>query len=263
VKRGIGAAAAAVLAAMLAWALMPQPVDVELGKAEMKPLRVTVDEEGKTRIRDVFVITAPIAGTMRRSPLKVGDAVVKNDTVVAVIMPPSPTFRDFRTSLELESIVKSCEANVELAEAELRQAQADLQLAKSEQARARTLADRGVAPTRVLERADADLKIKEAAVTRAKASIDVRKRELDNARIRQMGPEEPAVRQGTTGACSFDVRSPESGQVLKLIAESEQPIAMGAPVMEIGNPANLELVVDLLSSDAVKVAVGANATVVD
>jgi len=96
-------AGAIAIGGALLWALMPQPVDVDLATIARGPLTVTVDEEGKTRIRDVFVITAPVAGTLRRTELKAGDAVVRDETTIAIITPPPPSFRDVRTTLELEA----------------------------------------------------------------------------------------------------------------------------------------------------------------
>ncbi len=261
IKRGLLAAFALAIATGLVLALMPQPVPIDSARAARTRLDVTVEEEGKTRVRNVYVVAAPIAGKMLRSPLDVGDEVIRNETVVAVIQPPEPELRDVRTSLELGSQVKACEANVELADAELRQARAELQFAEAEHERAQTLTEKGVAAKRTLEKAEADLRTRRAAVARAEANLVVRKRELDNARIRQLSPEQPVVRAATGGACSFEVKSPESGNVLKIITKSEQVVASGAPLLEIGNPSSLEIVVELLSADAVKVKPGARASI--
>ena len=260
-KRALGVAAVAAVGFGLSVALSPSPADVDISEIKRGTLRVTVDEEGKTRIRDVFVITAPIAGTMQRTTLKVGDAVVKGDTVVAVVKPPEPTLRDFRTSLELAAQVRSCEANVELAEAELRRANAELDLARSEYERAKVLANKGIVPKATADKALTNMQVQEAAVGRANAAVNVRKTELQNARARLVEPQDSQPRGDSAAACSFEVRSPESGQVLKLLAESEQALAVGAPIMEIGDPANLEVVVDLLSEDAVKIRPGARALI--
>ncbi|NOT71359.1 MAG: HlyD family efflux transporter periplasmic adaptor subunit [Hyphomicrobium sp.] len=260
-KRILSGLVVAGMAGALLWALLPKPIDVDIATVSRAPLRVTIDDEGKTRIRDVYVITAPIAGTVRRTPLKAGDTVVKGETIVATIVPPPPAFRDFRTSLELESQVKSCEANVQLADAELRQVTAEFQLAKSDYERAQSLASKGITTQAALQKAETQYKTREASIARAKAALEVRKRELENARIRQLGPEQPLVRQATESACSFDVKSPESGRVLKIVAQSEQTLSIGAPVLEIGDPANLEIVVDLLSAETVKIRPGATATI--
>ncbi len=261
VKRSLATAAGIALVGALFWALRPQEIPVDTSKVGRANFLVTVDEEGKTRIRDVFVVAAPFAGTVRRSPVKVGDSVVKDETTVAVIDPPAPTIRDVRTSLELETQVKTCEAAVKLADAELRQAQAELKFAEGEFERTQTLTRKGVAASRTLERVEADLKQRQAAVARAEANILLRKSELDGARARQLGPEEATARTGAAATCSLEVKSPESGNILKLIAESEQTLNIGAPLLEIGDPSNLEIVIELLSADAVKVKPGAKAAI--
>lgn len=260
-KRASGAVLGLLIGFGLIWALMPGPVDVDTATIGRSTLHVTVDEEGKTRIRNVFVITAPIAGTMERSTLKTGDAVVKDETVIAVVKPPEPTFRDFRTSLELAAQVRSCEANVELAEAELRRVRAELELARIEFERVKTLADKGITARSTLDKAEANLRMQDASEKRAIAAVEVRKTELQNAKARQVTPQDASVREATRDSCSFEVKSPESGRVLKLIAESEQALNIGAPIMEIGDPGNLEVVVELLSEDAVKIGPGAEALI--
>jgi len=261
VKRALLAGLGLAIVAGLVVALAPQPVPVDTAKVTRARLSVTVDEEGKTRIRNVYVVAAPISGKVLRSPLHVGDAVAKDETIVAVIQPAAPPFLDVRSSTVLAAQVKACEANVGLAEAELRQARAELEFAESEHERAATLVKKAVAPERVLEKARLDLELRRAAVVRAEAGISLRKRELESAKARLLGPEEPPMREATESACWFEVKSPESGRVLKLVAESEQPLEIGAPLIEIGDPGDLEIVVELLSADAVKVRAGAAATV--
>lgn len=261
VKRAAAAVAALLVAGALIVALTPTPIDVDIAQIERQTLRVTVDEEGKTRIRDVFVVTSPIAGQMQRTTLKTGDTVIKNETVVAVVKPPEPTLRDFRTTLELSAQVKSCEANVSLAEADLRRAKAELEQAQNDYNRASTLAAKGITPHTTLDKAETNLRVQDATVKRAEAAVEVRKTELQNAKARLVTPQGTDSRIGQTDSCSFEVRSPESGQVLRLVAESEQPLTVGAPIVEIGDPHNLEVTVDLLSEDAVKVAPGAQTVI--
>ncbi|MGL4397614.1 MAG: efflux RND transporter periplasmic adaptor subunit [Hyphomicrobium sp.] len=256
VKRAIGGGVATLLVLAMIWALLPKPVEADLFKIARTPLRVTVDEEGKTQIRDIFVVTAPLAGTMRRTPLKAGDLVVKNETAVAVIEPLPPALRDFRTTLELEMQVKSCEANVQLAGAELRQANEELEFAQSELKRVKTLADKGISPAASLEKATTAVRVREAVVARAESALEVRRRELESAKTRLIQPDGGNRRAAIAGSCSFEVKSPASGRVLKVVAKSEQAIASGAAILELGDPSNLEVVVELLSADAVRVREG-------
>lgn len=244
----------------LGWALWPKPVAVELAELRKGPLLVTVDEEGKTRIKDVYVVSAPITGKLVRLSLEVGDRVKKDVTAVAVIEPMAPSFLDVRTRRELEAHVAAAKAAVALAEAEVRQAESELEFAESELTRARALSRSKTISERSLERARIDAETRRAVVARATSNLEVRKRELESGQARMIGPEEAWKGEVPEGCC-VTVRAPVSGRVLRTLQESERVVAAGTPLVEIGDPANLELVVELLSADAVKVREGAAAKV--
>src|SRR6516225_12380948 len=154
ISRGVIATAAGAVALLvgLVVALRPAPVPVDLAAVTRGPLRVTVDEEGKTRVKNVFVVSAPVSGKLRRSPFDPGDRVVKDETVIAVIEPAAPIFLDVRTRKEAEAQVAAAEAAVGLAAAEVRQAESELAWATSELQRAETLARSSTVPERTLER---------------------------------------------------------------------------------------------------------------
>ncbi len=259
--RIIGIASAIAVVVLLGWMIWPKPVPVDIAVISKGPMTVTVEDEGKTRIKDVFVVSAPVAGKMLRSPLLAGDKVEKNKTIVAVIEPVSPPFLDFRTRLEAAAQVKAAEAGVALAEAELVQARSELSFAQSELTRTEALARTNNVALRSLEKAKIDAAVRKAAVAKAEANLAVRRRELESARARLVGPEDAPGTTASDGACCLEVRSPESGRVLKVVATSEQVVASGTPLVEIGDPRKLEIVVDLLSSDAVKVREGAKASI--
>jgi HlyD family secretion protein len=259
-KRGLIVAGVLALAAALAWAMWPKPVGVDFALATRGPFVVTVDEEGKTRIKDVYTVSSPIGGKLLRRPLEVGDRVRKDVTAVATIEPSAPPFLDVRTLRELEAQVEAGKAAVALAEAEVRQAESELEFAESELVRARTLIRNKTISERAHERARIDAETRRAAVARTKSNLEVRKRELDSAQARLIGPEEAAKGEVPVGCC-VTVRAPESGRVLRLIQESERVVLAGTPLVEIGDPENLELVVEYLSTDAVKVREGASAAV--
>lgn len=249
------------LTAAAAWALWPKPVPVDLAAAIRAPMTVTVDEEGKTRIKDVFVVSAPIAGTMRRSPLLAGDIVEREKTIVAAIQPAVPPFLDFRTRAEQAAREKAAEAAVLLAEAELAQARSEFVFAESEFARAAALLKTNVIGHRAHEKAQIDLAVRKAAVAKAEANVAIRRREHESARARLLGPEDDKAAGVLDADCCLEVRSPESGRVLKVLATSEQVLQIGAPLVEIGDPRALEIVVELQSTDAVKVREGALAEI--
>jgi len=260
IKRGLLAAGAALLFLALAWALWPKPVMVEFAELQKGPLVVTVDEEGKTRIKDVYSVSTPITGKLVRLSLEAGDRVQKDATTVAIIEPMAPAFLDVRATRELEAQLQAAKAAVALAEAEVNQATAELEFAKSELKRAEALIRSKAISDRALERARIDGDTRQAALAKAKANLEVRKRELESAQARLIGPEE-AWKGEVPAGCCVTVRAPVSGRVLRLIQESERVIVAGTPLIEIGDPDNLEIVVELLSVDAVKVREGAVASV--
>jgi HlyD family secretion protein len=259
-KRGLmGLGIAAVCAAFI-WALWPKPVPVEVAQIRRGSLLVTVEDEGKTRIKDVYTVSAPITGKVVRLSLDAGDRVKKDATTVAIIEPMAPAFLDVRTQRELEAHVEAAKASVALAEAETNQAAAELEFAQSELTRARALMRSKTISERTLERARIDVETRQASLARAKANLEVRKRELESAQARLIAPEE-AWKGEVPAGCCVTVKAPVSGRVLRVLQESERVIVAGTPLIEIGNPDNLELIVDLLSADAVKVAEGATAEI--
>ncbi|MCL4766667.1 MAG: HlyD family efflux transporter periplasmic adaptor subunit [Hyphomicrobiaceae bacterium] len=259
-KRLALAAAALAVAASFAWALWPGPVSVEVAQIARGPLRVTVDEEGKTRVRDVYTVSAPATGRVLRVVLEPGDPVARNDTTVAIIEPTVPPFLDVRDRLQVEAQIKAGQAAVDLAAAEVRQAAAELQFAGRELERAKSLEGKGVVAERVTERAQLDVDTRKAALSRSQANLELRQRELEHARARRIGPEDPAA-WAQPESCCVEVRAPVSGRVLKVLQRSEQVVIAGAPLIEIGDPNDLEVVVELLSTDAVQVKPGAAATI--
>ncbi len=251
-----GAVAVAVLLALI-WALRTPPVGVDLMQVARAPMRVTVDEEGKARVKQVFVVSAPVSGKLRRSPLDAGDTVTQNDTIIATIEPSAPVFLDARARQEAEAQVAAARAAVALAEAEVRQAENELTWAESELQRTKSLAQTNVVSARTAERARLELAKQQAALARAKANLQVRTADLANASAHLVGPEAEPNQPPKT----VDVRAPQSGKVLRELQESERVVAAGTPLFEIGNPSDLEIVVDLLSTDAVRIPPGASAVV--
>jgi len=245
----LGLGIAAIAAAML-WAFWPKPIGADIASIQRGPIEVTVEDEGVTRIRDVYTISAPITGKMLRTHRKVGDPVVAWETEVATIEPIDPEFLDVRSQKVSEAAVQAASAAVDLAEAQLNEARSQLQFAESELSRATELAAKQAIAPRALEKAKIDVAMAEAAVASAKASVEVRQRELQSASARLLQPTDPTTR---ASACCINIRAPISGSILRVIAESEQVVQAGTPLLEIGDPENLELVVDLLSRDAVRV----------
>ncbi len=260
IKRGLIAAGGAAIVLALIWALWPKPVGVEVARLQRGAFLVTVDEEGKTRIKDVYTVSAPITGKLVRLVLEAGDAVQKDKSAVAIIEPTAPAFLDVRTMRDLQAQIEAGRALVGLAEAEVRQAAAELQFAQSELERAQALMRSKTISDRALERARIDADLRQAALARAQAGLEARRRELEAAQARLTGPEEAAKGEVPAGCC-VTVHAPVSGRVLRIIQESERVVLAGTPLVDIGDPGQLELVVELLSADAVKVREGATASI--
>jgi len=262
-RRALTTAAAVLLvAAGLAYAFWPRPVFVDLAPVTRGPLQVTVGDEGRTRVRDVYVVSAPVSGRVLRIEAQVGDAVTAGDSVLATVEPTDPTFLDRRSQSEAEASAKAAEAAKALAEAELTRVRAELDFARAELHRARSLATRGNISQSALDRAELEYQTRRAGVASAQAALKVRAFELETARARLIVP--GGEGDGRRAAsCCVQVRAPESGRVLRVLHESEGVVTAGTPLIEIGDPRDLEVVVDLLSTDAVKVAEGARAMIED
>lgn len=241
---------------LVGWALWPKPVPIDIAVVDRGTLEVTVEDEGITRIRDVYTVSAPIGGKMLRTHQEVGDPVVAGRTIVAVIEPMDPTFLDVRTLRVNEAAVQAAQAAVDLADAQVVQARSQLDFAESDLRRAEELASRQTIAARTLEKAKLDLTSAQAAVASAIATLEVRRRELESARARLIQPGESRAQ---TAGCCVEVRSPIDGHVLRIVLESEQVVQPGTPLIELGDPNKLEIVVDFLSRDAVRIAPGAMA----
>lgn len=247
---------AVAAAGLLVWAFLPRPVAVETGEVALRSLVVEIEEEGEARIREVFVVSAPIAGRMQRIALHPGDAVTAGETVVARIGPAAPALLDARSRAVAEAAVAAAQAAVELARAQLAQAEAGRDFALAEAARSQALYERAALSRRVLDNAILAQRTAEAAVASAEANLAMRERERDSAvAVIAAGAGEAAE------SCCIEVVTPVSGRILRVLAENEQLVQGGMPVLEIGNPGNMEVVVDLLSRDAVRVVEGAAARV--
>ena len=248
----------AVLVIALWLLLRPQPLDVDLVRAERAPMRVVVAEDGMTRIRDLFVLSAPIRGRALRIDIEEGDDVVANETVVAEIEPVDPEFLDIRSQAEASAAVDTAEAALELARARMVQAEAELEFATAERDRMRELRKTNTVAARSLEDAERLYLSRLAAVDTEKAAIRMRTAELEAARIRLMRPNEAAG----LGSCPcIPIRAPVDGKVLRVLHESEGVVNPGQPLVEIGNPGDLEIVVDFPSDAAVRIEPGQRAII--
>lgn len=243
-----------VVAGLAAIALWPETVPVETSAATRGALVVTVDEEGRTRVRDRFVVGAPVAGRVLRIELEPGDAVRAGD-VVAQLRPETPALLDARSRAEAEAALASARAAVGRAQAEEQRARATLAQAERELSRAKSLVADSLTPTQQLDARQADVTTAQEQVNAAAFAARAAEADVVRAQAR-LAPSTVA-----SGGRVVPVTSPVDGVVLKRVRESESVVPAGEALVEIGNPQQLEIVVDLLSLDAVRVQPGARVLV--
>lgn len=238
----------------LSLTFIPQAVTVDLITLEHSSMTVTVDEEGETRVHDVFVLSAPVAGRVQRIEAHVGDVVAAGQTILASIEPGDPTLLDPRSEAQAKAAVQAAKSARALALAEVEQAQAELDFAKAEFDRAHELIADNTISQRDVDNANRTYKTGKAALATARAGLQMRNFELEQARAQLLSPIDT---QALHGKCAcIPITAPVSGRVLKIPNTSERVVAAGEPLLEIGDPAELEIVVDFLSADAVQIEAG-------
>ncbi len=230
--------------------IRPQSVPVELATVERGPLEVTIDEEGETRVRDRFVISAPFAGRVLRIELEPGDTVVAGETVLAVFLPSAPVLLDARSRAEAQAVVETASAALGQAEALYERAAAELAFARSEAARYLSLSREGIVSVEAMETAQLDLDTRREALEAADYAVRTARSELQAARVRlQRFSAESA---DDSGSSAIRIISPVSGVVLRRVRESESVVPAGEALLEVGDPRQIEIVTDYLSKDAVR-----------
>ncbi len=260
-----------ILAIALTAAFWPQAVPVDLAAIERGHMAVTIDEEGETRVKEVYVLSAPFSGRALRIDADVGDIVERDKTILASIEPIDPNLLDIRTRAQAEAAAKAAEEASRLASAEVTRAQAELDLAVAELKRNETLFENGTISASRIDRLRAEAQVRQAALETAAAALKMREFELETARASLIEPAEAIEsEEGTAGEgdqetadiptrnrkCCLPVTAPVDGRILRIFHESEGVVTAGTPLIEIGDPTNLEIVVDLLSTDAVRVQEG-------
>ena len=253
-----------IVIAAVAMAFMPQPVPVDVAPVTRGPMRVTVDEDGKTRIKEKYVVSSPLSGRLLRIGLDPGDAVIRDQTPVAILEPRDPDLLDARALAESEARVAAAAAAVDQATPELEAAKARLELAESDLRKTRSLHESGAATDKELDDARLALRVAQEAYNASRFGEEIARFELELAKaalITATPSNNGNNSEGGSGVApsgNFVIRSPSSGRVLRVFQESAAVITAGSPLLEVGDPTDLELEVDVLSSDAVRIAPGAD-----
>ena len=253
-RRGLLVALGVVGVVGLAAAFRPKPVPVETAAAKRGDLVVTVDEMAKTRVRDRFVVSAPISGNVLRIEWKPG-APIELSSVLARIAPMTAPMLDARSMVEALARTSGARAAEQQARAAVTRAELARANAEGELERTRKLVASGSLASDALTRAELEARLRVEVVTSARFAA-------------QMAPHEAAMAgaalrryDGAAGQDTFDVTAPAAGRVLRVLRESAGPVQAGAPLLEVGDPAGLEVVADVLTADAVRMKPGAPVTV--
>ena len=262
-KRAVWAVISALAIVVLVWFAWPAPLAVDLAVVAKGPMEVTVDDDGKTEVRHVYTVSAPLAGKVLRIShphgeegisRHVGDQVTANETVVAVMQPMVPSFLDFRSREETEAAVAAADAAVKYAESEVHRLEAAVTFYRAEFDRAEALIRSRTISVEAHDKAKFDLENNEASLASAKAQVEVWQSVRTSLAARLISP--MSATEPTDPACCIQLRTPVSGRVLKVIQESEAVVQSGTPLIEVGDPLDLDVVADLLSTDAVQVKPG-------
>jgi HlyD family secretion protein len=244
------AIAGIALIVLLALAFRPQPVLVDLAEVSRGTLTVSVRDEARTRVREVYVVSAPLGGRLLRINHHAGDNVDAGE-VLATILPGDPVLLDARSQVEARAAVRSAEAALAFANAEAQRAGLEAEYARTEAERVESLYATGIASQAAVDRVRLDRRSLQAGLNTARANVARVEAELEAARARLSRPGDEAGESGLV-----EIHAPVTGRLLRVLQESESIVAPGTPVLEMGDPADLEIVVEFLSTDAVQIHEG-------
>lgn len=248
-----------LLIAAAFYVFWPRPLMVDMGQVVKTSMTVTINEEAKTRVRDAYIVSAPIVGRLLRVEVEPGDAVEEGISTIARMLPAPPSALDIRTREQARALVSAAEAALRVARADMNKATADIDLADLDLERARHLKKSGTLAQAALDRAEREWRASRASLDTAKAAISMREANLANARARLISfREQPmAGSDPLPTEKAIPLTAPVSGKILRVMQESATTLIAGTPILEIGDISNdLEIVAELLSTDAVQVSPG-------
>lgn len=250
-KLALGVGGVVVLS-LVVWAFVPRATEVELATVQQGRFERTVQEDGKTRLRDRYVVSTPLTGRVARITLKQGDAV-ERDAPLATLWPQAPALLDQRTRDEQTQRMGAMEASAARAKANVARARAALEQARAELKRSELLAQQGFVSPNQNETGRLTVNLREKELESAQQEAEAARHELDQSRI--------ALRQYASGSETtqqrpWQIKAPVSGRVLKVQQQSEGIVPAGTPLLELGDPTQLEVVVDILTEDAAQIAPG-------
>ena len=242
------------LLALIVWAYLPKPIPVDAVAVARGPMTVTVNEDGKTRIKERFIVSTPLSGRVRRIELDPGDPVKANETLLATVLPSDPDLLNPRALAEAQARVNAAQSAVKRAEASLKAAEAEMENAEGHHERVRRLHERDAATDDQLEEATLEMRTAREQHRSAEFAVEIARFEFEQAEAALLRTSPDSISDASDWA--FEIISPIDGVVLRVLQESSAVLSPGTPLLELGDPRNLELEVDVLSTDAVKIQPG-------
>ena len=241
--------------AAIVYAFWPKPIEVDVADVSRGPLMVTVREDGKTRIKERYIVSTPLAGRLQRVDENPGDSVTAGETLLATILPNNPELLDPRARTEAAARVSAADATVQRSQANLDAAMERKESAEEQHERIRRLHERGASTDDELEDAFLAMRTRYEEHRAAEFSVEISEFEFQQARAALLRFDEATADEGVS-EWQFDIFAPIDGQVLRVLQESTSVLPAGTPLMEIGDAKNLELEIDVLSTDAVRISPG-------
>ncbi|MET1253953.1 efflux RND transporter periplasmic adaptor subunit [Aliikangiella maris] len=279
IKRLVKILLAIVVVGLLVFAFIPEPMKVDIATVEKGDLLITLEGEGKTRIHDIYTVSTPIDGRITRIESEPGDFVEAGKTVIANMYPANPQFLDKRSETQAKADVEGARAALSLADARVKQAKAQLEFDELDYQRTTELYAKNSVSKASLERAELRLKTLRAELETAISNKNVMQSRLEAAKARLLQPKEDtssvdkklankklANKKSSNSVepvnnCHICIHSPVDGRVLRILHKSESIIPVGTALVEIGNPQDLEVNIEMLSTNAVKVKPGHDALI--
>ena len=244
----------AAIAVAIWYSFQPQPVPVDISTVEKGMLRVTVNEDGKTRIKDYYIVASPLSGRLTRIALRPGDDVYSGETLIATIEPMDPSLLDPRSRAEAEAREKAAEARFKQSKTAKVKAEKEMQNAESRMGRMKAASLKNAVNEDELDRAVLQYNTRAEDYRSANFAIEIAKFELEQAKAAWIRTKTEDGSPSTVG--QFEIKSPITGRVLRVFQESAKVVQPGNRLVELGDPQDLEVVIDVLSSDAVKIEPG-------
>lgn len=245
----------------LIFAFLPEPIKVDMITVGKGDLLITMEGEGKTRIHDIYTVSAPMDGRITRIEIEPGDLVTAGETTIANMYPANPIFLDKRTETQAKADVDGAKAALSLANSRVKQTKAQLEFDLAEYKRTEVLFKDNNVSKAGLERAELQLKTLRAELETAISNKLVMASRLEAAKARLLQPDKGELANDSDEDCQICIHSPVDGRVLRILHKSEGIVPIGTALVEIGDPADLEVNIEMLSTNAVKVKVGNQALI--